>query len=146
MNFDLDVRSKRLEKEHLKLREDARKKREKELISRANMQKLDEELRELNQRRKQEAEELEIERQRLEDEENQLTGGIKFQDTLELVVIEGEDDKVILPESALLTLSSQDSFGRGAAVFQLTVTNAGRRNDCMCVILSTQRSDSFLKS
>ena len=80
MNFDLDVRSKRLEKEHLKLREDARKKREKDLISRANMQKLDEELRELNQKRKLEAEELEIERQRLEDEENQLTGGIKFQD------------------------------------------------------------------
>ena len=129
MNFDLDVRSKRLEKEHLKLREDARKKREKDLISRANMQKLDEELRELNQKKKLEAEELEIERQRLEDEENQLTGGIKFQDKLELVVVEGEDDKVILPESALLTLSSQDSFGRGAAVFQLTVTSEGRHCD-----------------
>ena len=42
MNFDLDVRSKRLEKEHMKLREDARKKKEKELVSRANMMRLDE--------------------------------------------------------------------------------------------------------
>jgi hypothetical protein len=126
MNFDLDVRSKRLEKEHLKLREDARKKKEKEKISRANLMRLDEELRELNQKRKLEAEELENDRERLEDEENQLTGGIKYNETLALVAIDGEDDKVILPESALQILSSQDAFGKGAAVFQLSVTDTGR--------------------
>jgi hypothetical protein len=126
MNFDLDVRSKRIEKEHLKLREDARKKKEKEKISRANLMRLDEELRELNQKRKLEAEELENDRERLEDEENQLTGGIKYNETLALVAIDGEDDKVILPESALQILSSQDAFGKGAAVFQLTVTDTGR--------------------
>jgi hypothetical protein len=126
MNFDLDVRSKRLEKEHLKLREDARKKKEKEMISRANLLRLDEELRELNQKRKLEAEELENDRERLEDEENQLTGGIKYNETLAIVAIDGEDDKVILPESALQILSSQDAFGKGAAVFQLSVTNTGR--------------------
>lgn len=126
MNFDLDVRSKRLEKEHMKLREDARKKREKELVSRANLMRLDEELRELNQKRKLEAEELQNEKERLEDEENQLTGGIKYNETLIFVAIEGEDDKVILPESALQSLTSQDAFGKGAAVFQLTVTNAGQ--------------------
>lgn len=126
MNFDLDVRSKRLEKEHLKLREDARKKKEKDLISRANLMRLDEELRELNQKRKLEAEELENERERLEDEENQLTGGIKYNETLKFVPVDGEDDKVILPESALQILSSQDAFGKGAAVFQLSVTNTGQ--------------------
>jgi hypothetical protein len=126
MNFDLDVRSKRLEKEHLKLREDARKKKEKEKISRANLMRLDEELRELNQKRKLEAEELENDRERLEDEENQLTGGIKYNETLALVAVDGEDDKVILPESALQILSSQDAFGKGAAVFQLSVTDTGR--------------------
>jgi hypothetical protein len=126
MNFDLDVRSKRLEKEHLKLREDAQKKKEKEKISRANLMRLDEELRELNQKRKLEAEELENDRERLEDEENQLTGGIKYNETLALVAIDGEDDKVILPESALQILSSQDAFGKGAAVFQLSVTDTGR--------------------
>lgn len=126
MNFDLDVRSKRLEKEHLKLREDARKKKEKDLISRANLMRLDEELRELNQKRKLEAEELESERERLEDEENQLTGGVKYNETLKSVAVDGEDDKVILPESALQILSSQDAFGKGAAVFQLSVTNTGQ--------------------
>ena len=125
MNFDLDLRSNRLEKEALKRREEARKKREKELASKANVQRMDEELRELNQKRKLEAEELEIERQRLEDEERQLTGGIDYKETLSPLPIEGEDDKVILPESALQTLSSQDSFGKGAAVFQLTITNSG---------------------
>jgi hypothetical protein len=126
MNFDLDVRSKRLEKDHLKLREDARKKKEKEMISRANLMRLDEELRELNQKRKLEAEELENERERLEDEESQLTGGIKYTETLIFAAIDGEDDKVTLPESALQILSSQDAFGKGAAVFQLSVTNTGR--------------------
>lgn len=128
MNFDLDVRSKRLEKEHMKLREDARKRKEKELVSKANLMRLDEELRELNQKRKLEAEELENERERLEDEENQLTGGIKYNETLTFVAIDGEDDKVILPESALQILSSQDAFGKGAAVFQLSVTNTGLFN------------------
>ena len=125
MNFDLDARSNRLEKEQQKRREDARKKREKELIIKANVQRLDEELRELNLKRKLEAEESEIEKQRLEEEERQLTGNINYKETLKPLNIEGEDDKVTLPESALQSLSSQDSFGKGAAVFQLTLTMAG---------------------
>ena len=125
MNFDLDARSNRLEKEQLKRREDARKKRDKELILKANAQRLDEELRELNVKRKLEAEEFEIERQRLEDEERQLTGDINYKEILKPISIQGEDDKVILPESALEILSSQDFFGKGAAVFQLTLTMAG---------------------
>ena len=125
MNFEFDARSSRLEKEQLERREDARKKREKELIIKANVQRLDEELRELNVKRKLEAEEFEIERQRLEDEERLLTGNINYKDILKALNIEGEDDRVTLPESALESLSSQDSFGKGAAVFQLTLTMAG---------------------
>ena len=125
MNFDFDVRAKRLEKEQQKRREDAQKKRDKEIVTKANLQRLDDELRELNQRRKFEAEELENEKQRLENEERQLTGGIDYKETLSPLSIDGEDDKVILPESALESLSAQDSFGKGAAVFQLTVTKKG---------------------
>jgi hypothetical protein len=123
MNFDLNVRSSRLEKEQIKRREDAMKRREKDVQSRLNQQKMDLELGELKQKRKIELEENELEKQRLEDEETQLTGGINFKETLIAYSIEGEDDKVILPESALETLTSQDSFGKGAAVFQLTVTS-----------------------
>lgn len=126
MNFDLDIRSNRLQKEHLKLREDARKKREKELISRANSKKRDEEQRELNIKRKLQEEEDEIERQEHEEEEAQLTGGIKYKQLLTVVAIEGEDDKAVLPESALESLTAQDSFGKGAAVFQLLVTSNGK--------------------
>ena len=57
-----------------------------------------------------------------------MTGGIKYNETLTFVAIDGEDDKVILPESALQILSSQDAFGKGAAVFQLSVTNTGLFN------------------
>ena len=126
MNFDLDIRSNRLQKEHLKLREDARKKREKELILRANCKKRDEEQRELNIKRKLQEEEDEIERQEHEEEEAQLTGGIKYKQLLTVVAIEGEDDKAVLPESTLESLTAQDSFGKGAAVFQLTVTSDGK--------------------
>lgn len=36
MNFDLNVRSKNLEKEQIKRREDAKKRREKEILLKAN--------------------------------------------------------------------------------------------------------------
>lgn len=106
-------------------RNDAKKKRDKEQLSRITQQKHEEELRELGQKRKTEMEESEMERQRIEDEERQLTGGIDYQERLIPIPIEGEDDKVTLPESALEKLSSQDSFGKGAAVFQIIVTNSG---------------------
>jgi hypothetical protein len=123
MDFNSSVS--KIEKEQQKRRDDAKKKREKEQLSRIAQQKHEEELRELGQKRKTEMEEAEMERQRVEDEERQLTGGIDYQERLIPIPIEGEDDKVILPESALEKLSSQDSFGKGAAVFQITVTNSG---------------------
>jgi hypothetical protein len=138
MNFDLDIRSNRLQKEHLKLREDARKKREQELISRANCKKRDDEQRELNMKRKLQEEEDEIERQEREEEEAQLTGGIKYKQMLAVVGIEGEDDKAVLPESALESLTAQDSFGKGAAVFQLTLTLNGK-HDLSCYSVDLKR-------
>ena len=56
---------------------------------------------------------------RLEDEA--LTGGVSFiVGGLSAYPIEGEDDKVILPESCLVDLSNLDVFGKGPVQLRLS--------------------------
>ncbi|MFN9956799.1 MAG: hypothetical protein ACK55I_27170, partial [bacterium] len=62
----------------------------------------------------------------LEQEEFELTGGVKFLQTLRPYLIDGEDDRCIIPENCLSELNSQDAFGNGAAFFLLTSSTVDR--------------------
>jgi hypothetical protein len=123
MNFDLHSRSSRLEKEQAKRREEAKKKREQELKAQAEKKRAEEELAELARKRKIEAEIAEEQRRLEEEADLVLTGGIKYKESFSdfFSIKDSEDDKIILPESALQELTSQDAFGSGAAVFELSL-------------------------
>lgn len=62
-------------------------------------------------------------RQLAEAEEQKITGGIRFTHRMTSYVIDGEDDKVILPEDCLSELTQEDAFIRGAMCFRLQWTD-----------------------
>ena len=125
MNFDFDNRASKLEKDAAKRRDDAKRRKEREVQQQAIARQHEEEMAELMRLRKLEEEEKESERQRLIAAERALTGGVEYVATLIPYATEGEDDKVLLPETALGYLTTQDAFTNGPAMFQLTVSNAG---------------------
>lgn len=59
---------------------------------------------------------------RQEEAERLRTGGIDYKQTLVPVAAEGEGDKVLLPPSALESLSRQDAVSMGPMLFELTWT------------------------
>ena len=124
MNFDFDNRASKLEKDAAKRREDAKRRKEREFQQQAIARQHEEEMAELMRLRKLEEEEKESERQRLIAAERALTGGVEYTATLIPYATEGEDDKVLLPETALGHLTTQDAFTNGPAMFQLTVSDA----------------------
>lgn len=122
--FDLDTRTSRYEQEQLKRREEARRKKEREdRLAQAQLQR-EQELAVIAAKRQEEREAAELARELAEAEERQLTGGVKFQALLQPYAVEGEDDKVLLPESCLTQLTEQDVFGKRPALFRLTVAFA----------------------
>jgi hypothetical protein len=125
MNFDFDSRTSRLEKDQAKRREEAKKKREIELRQQAEKKRIEDELTELARRRKIEAELAEELRRAEEEAESALTGGVKYKEAFSqfFAIKDSEDDKIILPETALQELTAQEAFGRGAAVFQITLSS-----------------------
>lgn len=56
------------------------------------------------------------------------TAGISYKESLKAVTADGEGDKVLLPPSALESLSRQDAVGLGPMLFELTSTTAGEEN------------------
>jgi hypothetical protein len=117
--IDLDLRSGRMEKEQQKRREEAKKKKAREAELQRLQAQREKEQALLAVQRREEMEKLEMERQLAKEEENRLTGGIQFKKQLIPYAVDGEDDKVLLPEDCLTDLSQQDAFGRGAAMFEL---------------------------
>lgn len=117
--IDLDLRSSRLEKDQQKRLDDARKKRAKEAQQQREHIRREEEMTKRAVQRRAEQEQAEMEKQIAEEDERRITGGIRFSHQLKPYEIEGEDDKVILPEECLTELTQQDAFGRGALTFQL---------------------------
>lgn len=117
--IDIDLRSSRFEKEQQKRREDAKKRRAKEEDFKQEQLKREREQEALAIKRREQFEEAEAARLLKEAEEQRITGGIAFTFHLRPYIIDGEDDKVILPETCLSNLNQQDAFGRGALTFQL---------------------------
>lgn len=130
--IDLDLRSSKLEKEQQKRLDDARKKRAKEVQQQREHAKRELEMAERAAQRRAELEQEEMARQMAEDDERRITGGIRFLHSLKPYIIEGEDDKVILPEECLTELTQQDAFGRGALTFQLVCKSSSKESITHC--------------
>lgn len=126
MFVDIDRRSSKFEKEQQKRREESKKKREREV--RLQREQLERERIQVEQVEKRKIEQEEAERQRraLAAVERSLTGGISFTRTLIPYEIDGEDDKVILPEEALSELISQDA--PSPMLFQ--INNGSKTSHC----------------
>lgn len=120
MDFMLSSGSDRREKEAVARREAAKEKKRKEAAlaeEQARVELQYETARKL--RREEEARKAE-ESLRLQNEEVMLTGGLMFSSHgLQPYRIEGEDDKVVLPEAALVDLNQADAFGRGPALLRI---------------------------
>lgn len=122
MDFDIVSRSSRLEREQEQRREAARRKREKEIIAQRVRENEEQKAKEaaIQKRAAQEAfEEL----QRLKEaEEYELTNGIQFSLRLSPYLLEeSDDDKIILPQSAIAALDQQGALGSGVCLFRLSV-------------------------
>ena len=55
------------------------------------------------------------------------TAGVSYKESLLAVVADGEGDKLLLPPSALESLSRQDAVSMGPMLFELTWTKPGQR-------------------
>ena len=130
--IDLDLRSSRLEKEAQKRRDDAQRKRAKEIQQQREQVKREQELAQRLAQKRAEDEKAEMERLLAEEDERRITGGIQFLHNLKPYAIDGEDDKVILPEDCLTELTQQDAFGRGALTFQLTFLTGPKQSVTHC--------------
>lgn len=63
-----------------------------------------------------------------QEEADQIrTAGVSYKESLLAVVAGGEGDKLLLPPSALESLSRQDAVGMGPMLFELTWTKPARR-------------------
>ena len=69
--------------------------------------------------RREEEEFEKIERERNELEEIKKSGGIKFKMIFKPFLIQFEDDKIILPENALIELNQSDFISRGVLLFEI---------------------------
>jgi hypothetical protein len=129
--MDLDFRAQKLEKEAEQRRKAAARKRESELKKIKEQEEREEQLRQ--QREEQLKLLAQLEEERLEKERLDMikTAGIKLRvENLIPYDIEGEDDKIILPESCLSQLTSQDAFTLGACLFELIDQNGNVITHC----------------
>jgi hypothetical protein len=121
--MQFEIANKKLEREQEKRLQDAKRKREKELRLAAEQLQREEAMAMLAAVKKEEQERADALRLQQEQEELALTGGIQFYHALKPYPIDGDDDKVILPEECLTELNTQDAFGRGAIYFRLVNNN-----------------------
>lgn len=123
--MDFSLATSRLEKNQKKSREDAKRKLQEERMAQQRQRAREEEA------ARQRADKAERDRIAAEEEQQRkerelvLTGGISFEETyLATCNDELEEDKIILPESALGTLSSQDAFSNGVMLFTISRLDA----------------------
>jgi len=120
MDFLLSSGSDRREKEAVARREAAKEKKRVEAERAEEQARVERQYEELRKARKEEEAKAAEEKQRLENEEIALTGGLAFTSHgLRPYRIEGEDDKVVLPEAALVDLNQADAFSRGPALLRI---------------------------
>eukprot|EP00903_Cladosiphon_okamuranus_P008453 g8122.t1 len=126
--LNLDSRGRKLQEEQQKRRDAARlriqrERRAKEAAAR-DQARVEEQIkaRKLEQRRKEE------EARKQEEADLIRTAGVSYKESLKAVTADGEGDKILLPPSALESLSRQDAVGLGPMLFELTCTTAGEEN------------------
>ena len=120
MDFLASKKPSKWEKEQAVRREKLKKKKAEEDAAKARYAEQEQNLARLAEKRRLEEEEKTAERESARLAEDQLTGGISMRDVLSVRrVEEGEDDKCVLPESWLTSLSEKDAISRGAMMFRL---------------------------
>ena len=113
-------RESKFEKEQKARREALKKKKADEERRKRAFEAKEAELESLRQQRRQEEETRKEVAENARLEEQALTGGVTFNiGGLTAYPIEGEDDKVILPEECLVDLSNLDVFGKGPVLLRL---------------------------
>ena len=115
----------RIAREHKKLKEEAKRKLEEDKRRKMLQLNWDREIEEANRKRREKMEREAEEQREREYEEFQLTGGVKFENIYSPVLLEdSEDDKIILPQSALKDFLSQDVLSDGRALsFRIGIYN-----------------------
>jgi hypothetical protein len=122
MDFSSSVS--KFEKEAEKRKKAAKEKQQKERIAQRRHAQVEKERLALVQVRKAEQEREQAAREQRDREEVRLTGGVQYVNQLNVVYLEGEDDKVILPQSSLETLMNQNAFDLGPMCFRIWTTSA----------------------
>lgn len=123
--MDFELRAKKIQKENDSRIQEAKRKRDREAKLKEEQMRREQELAEKANQLKlklQQEEELRIEAENLRLQKN---GGINFElsQLVPYLIENGEDDKVILPESCLAALNQQDAFSRGPLFFEISCTN-----------------------
>mmetsp|Transcript_24416 Transcript_24416/g.41350 ORF Transcript_24416/g.41350 Transcript_24416/m.41350 type:complete len:489 (+) Transcript_24416:87-1553(+) len=109
----------KFEKDAEKRRKAAKEKQRNEAIARRRQAVLDKERQEQALLRKAEMEREEAEKEEKAREEARATGGVSFHQELRVVTLQGEDDRVVLPQSALEALMNQNAFDHGPMCFRI---------------------------
>ena len=126
MDLDFNRGASKIEKEHQSRRDELKRRREKEEKSKKEKYERDIALAALKTLEDEKRQLALLEKEKLERQEMSLTGGVKFQklfQTGQILSVEQEDandDKIILSEDCLETLSAQDAFRLGPMTFMLT--------------------------
>ena len=127
MDFALSVS--KFEKDAEKRKKLAKEKQRKEAVAKKRQDILEQARVAQALARKHEQElEKELKEQR-DRAEYRLTGGVRFEVTLTAVFTDGEDDKVILPQSSLETLMSQNAFELGPMCFRIFTDKSTSEGD-----------------
>mmetsp|Transcript_10221 Transcript_10221/g.10294 ORF Transcript_10221/g.10294 Transcript_10221/m.10294 type:complete len:429 (-) Transcript_10221:330-1616(-) len=128
MDLDLMSRSSRWEKSINTEKEAAKRKREREVREKKRQEQLRRDEEEQARIRKLEKE---LAEERAEEErllEYALTGGVNFKgEFIPQRIEESEDDKVILPQSALEVLNRQDALSNGPLIFRIHVEGVNKK-------------------
>ena len=123
--MDFSSSEKKFEKAAEKRKQIAKEKQRKEAIALRQQAQLEKERLAQALVRQAELEREQAARSQRELAESRLTGGVRYVNTLKVVYLEGEDDKVILPQSSLETLMEQNAFDLGPMCFQIWTGSNG---------------------
>ncbi|CAM9750349.1 unnamed protein product [Chrysoparadoxa australica] len=126
MDLDFGRSSKKLQQEQERRRSEAKRRINEERaaaeIARKRNAELEEQIRIKHIEQERQAELVRLQ----QEEEERRTGGITFCNTFQALPAPGDEDKVLLPPSALQALSQQDAMSAGPMLFELTIEGGNR--------------------
>lgn len=123
--MDFELRAKKIQKESELRLQEAKRKKEREMKLQLEQKQREQKMAEIAEQNRLKL--LAEEEERLEKERLRYlkTGGVNFRlDNLIPYAIDGEDDKVILPESSLSALDRQNALSSGPLFFEISCTTS----------------------